>query len=312
MRRQWIVSGALALALAAPISAASAAQRVSIGTGGTGGLFYVIGAAMAQIINKHLPGVTARAEVTGASVENIRRVSAGQEQLGFSSSSTLYEASKGVGAFKKPQPVAAVAYLYPAVLQIAVMADGPIKTMDDLKGATINLGPPGGNSAVLAERLLKAYGVFDKSKSRYLSYSEGTQAMINGTVKATVVLAGAPTSALIDLSSQHPIRLLSIDKSRVAQLLKDYPFYQIDTIPAGTYKGEDKTATVINDPATLFTSTKVDQKLVYDMTKTIFTNLPELHSVHAQAKKILLSTATRTPIPLASGAKRFFDEAAKH
>ena len=309
MRRQWILKAGLALALVSSATMASAAQRVSIGTGGTGGLFYVIGAAMAQIINNHVPGTTARAEVTGASVENIRRVSAGQEQLGFSSSSTLFEASKGIGAFKSPQPVAAVAYLYPAVLQIAVFADGPIKTMDDLKNATINLGPPGSNSAVLAERLLKAYGVFDRGHSRFLSYSEGTQAMINGTVQATVVLAGAPTSALIDLDSQHQIRLLSVEKDRVQKLLKDYPFYQLHEIPAGTYKGFDKAATVINDPAILFTGTKVDPKLVYEMTKAIFSNLPELHAVHPQAKNILLKTATNTPIPLDKGAERFFDQA---
>src|SRR5690554_2935441 len=89
------------MAVAALLAAAPAAaqERVSIGTGGTGGLFYIIGAGMAEVLNRNLDGTTARAEVTGASVENIRRVAAGQMTFGFSSSSTLYEASVGEGPF---------------------------------------------------------------------------------------------------------------------------------------------------------------------------------------------------------------------
>lgn len=299
----------LLLAFATTVSSvASAEERVAIGTGGTGGLFYIVGAGMAEVINKHLEGVTARAEVTGASVENIRRVSAGQEQIGFSSSSTLFEASVGEKPFSAAQPVAAIAYLYPAVLQIAAQGKGDIKTMDDLKSATINLGPPGSNSAVLAQRLLTAYGVFDASRARFLSYNEGTNAMLNGTIDATVALAGAPTAAMIDLATQRDIRFLSVDEKRVEKLMKDYPFYQLETIPAGTYRGQDAPITVINDPAVLFTAKNVDEKLVYNITKTLFTHLDEIGAIHPQAKKILLATATKTPIALHPGAKRFFDE----
>jgi hypothetical protein len=310
MRLHWIARAGLALALASGVTAANAQERITIGTGGTAGLFYVIGAGMAEVINKHLPGATARAEVTGASVENIRRVSAGQQTIGFSSSSTLYEAKKGEKAFQSPQPVAAIAYLYPAILQVAVTSD-KFKTIDDLKDATINLGPPGSNSAVLAERLLTAYGVFNKDRARFLSYAEGTKAMLNNTIDAAVVLAGAPTAALVELSTQRDMRLLSLDPARVEKMLKDYSFYQIYTIPAGTYKGQTEPVRVINDPAVLFTNEKADEKLIYDITKTLFSHLDELGAVHAQAKAIKVETATQTPVDLHPGAKKFFDEAAK-
>jgi TRAP transporter TAXI family solute receptor len=310
MRNRWIVHAGLALAFSFGPVAVQAQERITIGTGGTAGLFYVIGAGMAEVINKHLPGVTARAEVTGASVENVRRVAAGQQTIGFSSSSTLYEAKKGEKAFQSPQPVAAIAYLYPAILQIAVISD-KFKTMDDLKDATINLGPPGSNSAVLAERLLAAYGVFNKDKARYLSYAEGTKAMLNGTIDAAVVLAGAPTAALVELAAQRDMRLLSVEPARVDKMLKEYSFYQVYTIAPGTYKGQTAPVAVINDPAVLFTNEKADEKLIYDIAKTLFTHLDELGAVHVQAKEIKLETATRTPIDLHPGAKRFFDEAMK-
>ncbi len=289
---------------------ALAEERVAIGTGGTGGLFYVIGAGMADVLNKHMADTTARAEVTGASIENIRRVAANQMTFGFSSSSTLYEAKTGEGPFQDGAvPVAAMAYLYPAVLQIATVADTGIKTIDDLAGKRINLGPPGGNSAVLAQRLLEAHGVFDPGNVQFLSYTEGTKALMDGNVDATVVLAGAPTAALIDLDAQRDMVLLSVDAEKVKPMLEEYPFYQLYDIPAGTYTDQAEAVTVINDPATLFTSADADETQIYTITKTLFENLGELGAVHPMAKAIALDTATQTPIDLHPGAKRYFDEA---
>lgn len=106
-----LAHGLAALALAATCAAPAAAQdRTFIETGGTGGLLYVICAGMAELLNNHMDGTTARAEVTGASVENIRRVAADQVTFGFSSSLTLYEAKAGEGPFDgDPQAVAAIA-----------------------------------------------------------------------------------------------------------------------------------------------------------------------------------------------------------
>ncbi|MCG6115434.1 MAG: TAXI family TRAP transporter solute-binding subunit [Mesorhizobium sp.] len=300
---------AIAAATGLAMTPAAAQDRVAIGTGGTGGLFYVIGAGMADVLNRNLEGTTARAEVTGASVENIRRVAADQMTFGFSSSSTLYEASVGEGPFEEALPVAGMAYLYPAVLQLATIDGTGVESMEDLAGKRINLGPPGSNAAVLAQRLLEAYGVFDPGNAQFLSYSEGTAALINGNLDATVVLAGAPTAALIDLGAQREMRLISVDADTVADMLEEFPFYQVYDIPAETYSGQTETVTVINDPATLFVKADADEELVYSITKTLFDNLDQLAEIHPQAGAIALETATNTPIDLHPGAQRYFDEA---
>ncbi|HMQ41484.1 MAG TPA: TAXI family TRAP transporter solute-binding subunit [Paracoccus sp. (in: a-proteobacteria)] len=294
----------LAAGLAMP---AAAQERVSIGTGGTGGLFYIIGAGIADVINKHLDGFTARAEVTGASVENVRRVAEGQLTMGLSSSSTLYEAKNGQGPFDgTPLPVAGMAYLYPAVLQIATTGGTGIATLDDLAGKRVALGPPGSNSAVLAQRLLEAYGVFEPSKAQFLSYTEGVAALTNGQVDAAVVLAGAPTAALIDLDAQEDMVLLSLDPAKVEKLFADYPYYQPYDIPAGTYSDQTAPVTVINDPATLMVAEATDAGLVQQLTGAIFDNLAELAQVHPQAAAISLETGPNTPIPLHPGADAYF------
>lgn len=300
-----LLAAGLAAAIAGP---AVAQERISIGTGGTGGLFYVIGAGVADLLNQNMAGTTARAEVTGASVENIRRVAAGQMTLGFSSSSTLYEASVGEGPFEQALPVSAMAYLYPAVLQIATTAESGIATIEGLAGKRINLGPPGSNAAVLAQRILEAYGVFDAGAAQFLSYTEGTGALLNGTLDATVVLAGAPTAALIDLAAQRDMRLISVETERLAGLVERYPFYQFYEIPAGTYGGQDAPVIAINDPATLFTSESAPEETIYGITKAVFDHLDTLAQVHPQAAAIALETAPNTPIPLHPGAQRYFDE----
>jgi TRAP transporter TAXI family solute receptor len=309
MASRWVRAGWL-FAFLVGSSAAGAQERIAIGTGGTAGLFYVVGSKMAEVINKHLAGANARAEVTGASLENIRRVAAGQQTIGFASSSALYEARKGEKSFQSAQPVAAVARLYPAVLQIAVVSD-KFTSIDDLKDAVINLGPPGSNSAVFAQRLLAAYGVYAKERSRFLSYAESLRAMLSGTINAAVVLAGAPTEVLVELAAQRPMRLLSVDPARLEALLKEHVYYQVDRVPAGTYKGQTEDAVVIDDAAILFANEKADQQLVYDITRTIFGHLDEIAAVHRQAMHIRLDTAPHTPIELHPGAKRYFDEVLK-
>lgn len=307
--KKIILSTLMAAGLA--VGAAHAADRVAIGTGGTGGVFYAVGAGMADVINKNADGITAKAEVTGASIENIRRVSMGEMTMGFSSASTLFAGAEGTAPFEEKQNVAAIAYLYPAMLQVAAMKSANVTSIADLKDKTISVGPPGSNSSVIAERLLKAYGAYNESNIQYLSYSEATNAMKDGNLDATMVLAGIPASALIELATSEDVTFVPVDEAKVADLLKEYPFYAVDTLPGGTYRGEDGDTPQIADPAILFTSGDVDEELVYNVTKTLFDNLKELGAVHPMAKLIALNKAAKTPIPLHPGAKRYFDEAAK-
>ena len=296
---------AMTAALALP---AAAQERVSIGTGGTGGVFYAVGAGMADLLNKKLDGVTANAEVTGASIENIRRVSNGEMTIGFSSASTLYEAANGTGVFKgQKQNVAAIAYLYPAVLQIAATKKSGVSSVTDLGKAKISIGPPGSNSSVFAKRLLQAEGAFDQGNVSFLSYGEATGAIQNGQLQGSIILAGLPASAFIELFTTSDVNLIPVDPDKIKGLLKDYPFYEQVDIPAGTYKGQTAAVKAVGDPAILFTSSKAPKDLVEKITATIFDNLDTLGEVHPAAKQITMAKATQTPIPLHPGAKAYFD-----
>lgn len=304
MIRKLIATGALALAVSAP---AQAETRVSIGTGGTGGVFYAIGAGMADILNKKLDGVTANAEVTGASVENVLRVSAGEMTIGFSSASTLYEGKQGEGTFDAAQNVAAIAYLYPAYLQIAATTASGVTSIEDLADKKISVGPPGSNSAVFAERVLEASGALTPSNLSYLSYNEATDSIKNGNLDGSIILAGVPASAFIELTTTMDMTLVPVNGDKMGALIEKYPFYELVEIRGGVYKGADAPVAAVGDPAILFAAADADPDLIYQITKTLFDNLGDVAAVHPAAKAISLEKATKTPIPLHEGAQRYFD-----
>ncbi|WP_417686835.1 TAXI family TRAP transporter solute-binding subunit [Roseibium sp.] len=305
MIKQLLAATAVAALLASP---ALAEDRVSIGTGGTGGVFYAVGAGMADLLTKKLDGVTANAEVTGASIENVRRVSAGEMTIGFSSASTLYAGKNAEPPFGEAQNVAAIAVLYPAVLQVAATKSSGAASVADLADKKISIGPPGSNSSVLATRLLQAHGAFNMDNISFLSYGEATGAIKNGSLDGSIILAGTPASAFIELTTTTDVAILPVDTSKVEGLIKEFPFYQLVEIPGGLYTGTDAPVAAVGDPAVLFTAADADPEMVYKITKTLFDNLEELGQVHPAAKKISLETAANTPIALHEGAKRYFDE----
>ncbi len=298
----------IAAAVAMSVTGAQAADRVSIGTGGTGGVFYTVGAGLSDILTGIDNGISANAEVTGASIENVRRVSMGQMTIGFSSASTLYAGYHAEDPFEEKQNVMAIAALYPAVLQVAATSKSGAKSISDLKDLRISVGPPGSNSSVLAERMLTAHDAFDIGKVQFLSYGEATNAIKNGNLDASIILAGVPASAFIELATTTDSKIIPVDQESAEALIKDYPYYGLGEIPAGVYMGNDEAVPAIVDPVILFTSKDADEDLVYRITKTMMDNLDRLGEVHPAAKLITLEKAPKTPIPLHPGAERYYNE----
>lgn len=287
----------------------SAQERISIGTGNTEGVFYILGAGIANIIDNQVPDVFATAQPTGASVENLARLNNGSVEFGFSSASTAYQAYHGEAPFKNKFDILDIGYLYPAWLQIAVREDGPYKKIEDLGGAKISVGAPGSNNAVLCNRVFEAYGIADKVKQDRSTLSESSDAIQNKQLDGMCALTGLPTPALMQLGNVLPINILSIDDEVIAQMQEKYPYLTTELIPADTYKGQQNDVQTIGDPVNFVTSAKLPDDLVYQITKAIYTNQPELEKVHKIAKYINAKEgADKAVIELHPGAKKFFDE----
>ena len=285
---------------------------INIATGGTAGTYYPIGGAMAEILNKAIPGMNASAQSTGATVANINMLKEGSVDLAIVQNDITYYAVNGTEMFKdkKVENLRGLAALYPETCQIVTLESTGIKSVADLKGKRVAVGAAGSGAEANARQILEAYGItYDDIDEQYLSFGEAASALKDGNVDAAFVTAGFPTAAVQDITSQNKVRLLPIESDKADALIAKYPFYTKTTIPAGTYAGFDEAVPGISVMAMLVATDKVDEALGYDITKALFDNLDKLQAAHSAAKQITKESAKDgMSIDLNAGAARYYKE----
>jgi TRAP transporter TAXI family solute receptor len=306
-------SVAAAIVVAAVLSAAPARaqQFINVLTGGTSGVYYPLGVAIAKIFGDKIPEVKTQVQATKASVENLILLQQGRGELAFTLGDSLKAAWQGdeeAGFRSKLDKLRTIGAIYPNYIQIVATADSGIKTLADLKGKSISVGAPKSGTELNSRAILAAAGLSykDMGKVEYLPFAESVDLMKNRQLNATLQSAGLGVASLKDLSTSTDITVVSVPKEVVNKI--GPPFVSV-TIPANTYTGQDKdvpTAAVVNY---LVTSSAVSDDLAYKMTKLIFESLPELANAHAAGKEIKLETAAAGgPVPLHPGAIRYYKE----
>lgn len=307
--RLFGVAAAAVIVLAAP--QARAQQFVNVLTGGTSGVYYPLGVAIAKIYGEKIPNVKAQVQATKASVENLNLLQQGRGEIAFSLGDSLKAAWDGdaeAGFKAKLDKLRVIGAIYPNYIQIVATSESGIKTLADLKGKSLSVGAPKSGTELNSRAILKAAGMDykDLGKVEYLPFAESVDLMKNRQLAATLQSAGLGVASLKDLSNSSDINVVAVPKDVVAKI--GSPFVA-ETIPAGTYKGQDKdvpTAAVVNY---LVTSSAVSDDLAYQMTKLVYESLPELASAHAAGKGIKLETAAAdSPVPLHPGAIKYFKE----
>ncbi|MEP7330218.1 MAG: TAXI family TRAP transporter solute-binding subunit, partial [Betaproteobacteria bacterium] len=122
----------MAVAVALP-AFAQQGNRISISTGGTGGVYYPMGGGMAAVLSKYVPGLHATAEVTGGSVENLKLLGAGKSEVGFSMVDAAWDATHGNDKFRDAKVNArTLMVLYPNRMQVVTVDGMGINKLSDL------------------------------------------------------------------------------------------------------------------------------------------------------------------------------------
>jgi len=301
----------LVLAVAAP---AHAQQRLSIVTGGTGGVYYPLGGGLANVLSKALPGTEATAEVTSASVDNVKLVGAGKADIAFTLADTASDGVNGVGKFKEKVPIRAIAVLYANKSQWVTVEGTGIEKMQDLKGKRLGTGAPGSGTELIALRILEAYGIDpDKDVTREkLSVAECVNAIKDRKIDAFFWSGGVPTAAVTDLGATPGVKIKLLDNAdAIPAMVKKYgPLYVKGTIPAKSYPGQAKDVAVADVWNLLVVNEKMDEKLAHDVAKALFEHKADLAAVHSEAKNLELANQSRvdSPVPFHPGAKKYFAE----
>jgi len=307
--------GLAAAAMSAMALSTASAQNVSIGTGGTGGVYYPLGGGLAATLSKHVPGMQATAEVTGGSVANLQLIGTGKPYIGFTMADASLDAFNGEDKFKgKPIPVRTLAVLYPNRMHVVALDGSGITKMSDLKGKRVSTGSGGSATEVMAFRLIEAAG-FDKDKDmkrERLGVAESVAALKDKKIDAFFWVGRLPTGAVTDLANTPGMKLRMIDHADLVDAMnKKYGnLYVKDVIPKTVYKGMDadnRQASVMNK---LVTHKDMDEKTAYNIVKTIFEKRDELILAHKEAENLKLESqkADASPVPWHPGAVKYLAE----
>ncbi|HEX9288032.1 MAG TPA: TAXI family TRAP transporter solute-binding subunit [Anaeromyxobacteraceae bacterium] len=305
---------ALSLASTSGSHAQQGARRLSIATGGTGGVYYPLGGALANLLARTLPGLDATAEVTSASVDNVKLIGAGKADIAFTLGDTAAEGFNGVGKFKEKVPIRTIAVLYANKSQWVTIEGTGIEKIQDLKGRRIATGAPGSGTELIALRILEAYGMNpDKDVRREkLSVAESVNAIKDRKIDAFFWSGGVPTAAVTDLAATPGVKMKLLDHAdALPALVKKYgPLYVKGSIPAKSYPGQAKEVQVADVWNLLIVHERMDEKLVHDLVKSIFENKPDLVAVHSEAANLELAKQYEvgSPVPFHPGAVKYFAE----
>ena len=213
------------IGMVVPVYAAD--TKLVLATGGTAGTYYPFGGAMARIWNTKIPGMNVTAQTTGASAENIRLVNKKEAELALVQSDTLDAAFNAKAPFTEAiKSMSTIAVLYPEIIQVVVRADSPIKSIADLKGKKVGVGAPGSGTEANFRQLMDIYGLAkDDVNSQYLSFSESAEAFKDRHIDAFIVTAGIPNAAIMDIGTQHAIRIHYCSCRYGGQAYREIPLF---------------------------------------------------------------------------------------
>jgi TRAP transporter TAXI family solute receptor len=293
----------------------AAAQKtpvsVTLGTAGTAGTYYVVGAAMAQTINQFSDFLNVTVQSTKGSIENINLTNTGDIELGMSNSDGVYWASTGTGTYAgKPQNISMVMSLYLSCGQMATLKKTNINSYGDMRDKKVCLGPPSTTIVEMSKAILRAYGIDPEKdiKPYYLAFDEGLAELMDGTLDATFFVAAAPTAAMVNACSTGNIRLIDVPEDIITKVSAENPYFTPYTIPRGTYGGVDYDVHTLKIMTEIFAYNGVSEEAIYEFVKQSLEHTDDFAGSHVAAQEINAATAASSISKYHPGALKYYRE----
>lgn len=317
--RPWKKAIVLAVSLMILLGAAEgfAARELLFATGGVSGTFYPIGGAIAQAWNKHIPDLNVTVQATGGSLENVRLLGSKGADVAICMNDIAYYGRQGTEAFKakneKYENYSAIGNVYPDVIQIFARKSSEVRSISDLKGKRVSVGPPGSGTEISARQVFGLYGIDYKTRKdinpQYLSYTEAADQFKDKLIEAAYFVVAVPNSALQDINLMHPVQFLGIDDKKFDEIVKAYPLYSRFTIAPNSYSGQTEPVPTIGVYSSILVRDDLPEDLVYKMTRTMYEQASDIGQAHAAGKGMSVSMATLgMAVPLHPGAQKYYRE----
>lgn len=285
-------------------------NTLKMATGGTTGTYYAFSGTVSQVLSKNIPNLSFDVQSTGASKANIYLIADKEADIAIVQNDVMYYASKGIDLFdgEVVTGFSAMAGCYAEVCQIVSKSN--IASIADLKGKRVSVGDIGSGCEFNARQILEAYGItFNDIIVNNLSFNDSATALKDDKIDAFFCVAGAPTTAIVELATSNNIKLLEIDDEHAAKLIEKYPFYTKYDVPGGTYKGVDSDTQTVAVVATYIVSDDLDEDLVYKMTKALFEHAEEIAAGHPKGAELDPEySVSGISIKIHPGALKYYQE----
>ncbi len=318
MKNFTVLASTLAVIGALGASPAMAQQKfVTIGTGGVTGVYYAAGGAICRLMNKDRAkhGIRCSVESTGGSVYNVNTIKAGELDFGVSQSDVQYNAIKGLAQFKDGGAMGdlrAVFALHPEPLTIVARKEANVKKFEDFKGKRFNIGVPGSGQRATMEVLLPAIGMktADFSLVSELKPDEHGAALCDNKIDGFAFVVGHPAANIQDVTTTCGAQLVNVTGPGVDKLIASFPYYAKATIPGGLYANNPNPTTTFGVVASIVSSAKVPDEVVYTLVKSVFENFEEFKKLHPAFAHLDPKTMIKDGLsaPLHNGAVKYYKE----
>jgi TRAP transporter TAXI family solute receptor len=308
-------AGAALLALG---SAAAAQQKfITIGTGGVTGVYYAAGGAICRLVNKDRKthGIRCSVESTGGSIFNINAIKAGEQEFGLAQSDWQFHAFKGTSQFQAGgahTDLRAVFSVHPEPFTVVARKEANITKFEDFKGKRFNVGNPGSGTLASMQELLGALGwtMSDFSLAAQLKADEHGPALCDNKIDGFFYGVGHPSANIQDPITSCGAKLVPLAGPAVDKLVAQHPFYAKVNIPGGLYAGHANPTPTYGVLATMVSSAKVPNEVVYTVVKAVFENFDEFKRLHpafaALDPKAMIKDGLSAP--LHDGAVKYYKE----
>jgi TRAP transporter TAXI family solute receptor len=289
---------------------------LSLGTAPPGGAFFVVGGALAEVLDAH-PGDPAgsrwrvTAEATKGTQENIRRLDRRELDFALANSAITYFALRGEAEWERPYPVRAVMTLAPNVALFVAPAGAGVRGLADLKGRRVVVGPAGAGFETFLRPILAAHGLaLEDLAPIFATQAAAVDLLSDGSADAAFLGGAVPTASLTQAAASMELVFLPYDPAAVAGLVERYPFFQPATIPAGTYRGLDADFHGLDVGSMhLITAAGEDEERVYRVAKILWEHRAEVVERHAAGRAIRAEVVARDlGTPFHPGAERLYRE----
>lgn len=315
--RRFLAAAAMAAGAVVGGPATAQQQFVTIGTGGVTGVYYAVGGAICRLVNQNRrdPGLRCSVEATGGSTFNLRNIRAGELDFGLTQSDLQFNGWKGLGAFRDAGPfedLRSVFSVHAEPFTVLARKDTGAKTFDDLKGRRVNVGNPGSGTRASLEELIGEMGwkLSDFSLASELKADEQGAALCDNRIDAFFYAVGHPSANIQGPTSACGAKLVSIKGPAVDKLVDAKSFYARATIKGGLYPGNPDAVDTYGVLATVVTSAKIPDDVVYRVVREVFENFEAFKALHPAFVTLDPARMVKDGLsaPLHPGAERYYRE----